>query len=180
MSSWAHDVETLISEKEIHARIQQLGRSITQDYKDDELVLIGVLKGCFLFMADLCRQIDLKLSCDFLGLSSYGDKTKTSGVIRITSDLKRPIEGKNVLVVEDIVDTGLTMQYLLENLQTRKPKSVKVCTLLEKPSRKLVETQIDYLGFEVPDLFVVGYGLDYKGRYRNLEYIGHLKQEPHD
>ncbi|MBW1807871.1 MAG: hypoxanthine phosphoribosyltransferase [Deltaproteobacteria bacterium] len=177
MSNWADNVETLISQKEIHARIEQLGRTITLDYKDDELVLIGVLKGSFLFMADLCRQIDNKLSCDFFGLSSYGDKTKTSGVIRITSDLKRPIEGKNVLVVEDIVDTGLTMQYLLANLQTRKPKSVKVCTLLEKPSRKLVETQIDYLGFEVPDVFVVGYGLDYKGRYRNLEYIGQLKEE---
>ena len=171
MSSWAHDVETLISEKEIQARIEKIGRTITLDYKNDELVLVGVLKGCFLFMADLCRQIDLKLSCDFLGLSSYGDKTKTSGVIRITSDLKRPIEGKNVLVIEDIVDTGLTMQYLLENLQTRKPRSVKVCTLLEKPSRRLVETQIDYLGFEVPDLFVVGYGLDYKEHYRGMRGI---------
>jgi len=177
---WYENVEVLLSVDKIQDRIKELAAEITRDFQGRDLVLVGVLKGSFLFMADLCRQIDLPLSCDFLGLSSYGDHTETSGVIRITSDLKRPIEGKSVLVVEDIVDTGLTMQYLLDNLRTRHPADIKVCSLLEKPARRRVETQIDYLGFSVPDVFVVGYGLDYKGRFRNLGYIGHLKNPDGD
>lgn len=165
-------VSELISEEAILERVAQLGKQISADYKGKDLVLVGVLKGCFLFMADLCRNISLPLSCDFLGVSSYGDRTSTSGVIRITSDLTNPIEGKDVLVVEDIVDTGLTMNYLLENLSTRKPKSLKVCTLLHKPARQMIPTPIDYLGFSVDDVFVIGYGLDYQNRYRNLRFIG--------
>ncbi|HUT99869.1 MAG TPA: hypoxanthine phosphoribosyltransferase [Myxococcota bacterium] len=178
MGDWSRGTEVLFSEDRIQARIAELGAAITRDYAGRELVLVGVLKGCFLFMADLCRKIDLPLKCDFLGLSSYGDHTKSTGVIRITSDLKRPIEGENVLVVEDIVDSGLTMRYLLSNLHTRKPRDIKVCSLLDKPSRRQVDVKIDYLGFSVPDLFVVGYGLDYKGRYRNLPYVGNFTEDP--
>lgn len=171
-------VKELISEKKILDRVAQLGREITSDYKGKDLVLVGVLKGCFLFMADLCRNISLPLSCDFLGVSSYGDRMTTSGVIRITSDLTRPIEGKDVLVVEDIVDTGLTMNYLLENLSTRRPRSLKVCTLLHKPARQMIPTQIDYLGFSIDDVFVIGYGLDLQNRYRNLRFIGVKEEGP--
>ncbi len=169
------EVSQMISEEDLQARIAELGKQITRDYADKDLVLIGVLKGCFLFMADLCRHIELPLSCDFLGVSSYGDRTSTSGVIRITSDLTRPIEGCDVLVVEDIVDTGLTMKYLIQNFKTRRPSSIKVCSLLHKPARELVPIEIDYLGFTIDDVFVVGYGLDYRGRYRNLRYIGVLE-----
>jgi hypoxanthine phosphoribosyltransferase len=175
MPDWSKKAQVLISAEAIQEKTAELGRKITDDFRGQELVLVGVLKGSFLFMADLCRQIDLPLTCDFLGVSSYGDRTKTSGIIRITSDLKRPVDGKNVLVVEDIVDTGLTMRYLVENLRTRKPKTIKVCSLLEKPARREVDCSIDYLGFTVEDVFVVGYGLDYKGRFRNLPYIGTLE-----
>ena len=171
-AEWVRDVRVLISEAEIQAKVAELGQAITRDYAGEELTLVGVLKGSFLFMADLCRKIELPLTCDFLGLSSYHGHTRTSGVIRITSDLNQPVEGRHVLVVEDIVDTGLTMEYLLENLRTRLPKSIKVCSLLHKPERKMVETPIDYLGFTVPNEFVVGYGLDYLGRYRNLRFVG--------
>ena len=169
---WTEGVRVLISESDLQAKVTELGKAITRDYAGEELTLVGVLKGSFLFMADLCRQIELPLTCDFLGLSSYHGRTRTSGVIRITSDLNQPVEGRHVLVVEDIIDTGLTMEYLLENLRTRLPKSIKVCTLLHKPERKKVETPIDYLGFTVPNEFVVGYGLDYLGRYRNLRFVG--------
>jgi len=168
------EAKVLISEEVLQARVRELGLQIAKDYADKDLVLLGVLKGCFLFMADLCRHIELPLACDFVGLSSYGDRTSSSGVVRITSDLTRPIEGKDVVVVEDIVDTGLTMKYLMENLGQRKPRSVKICSLLEKPSRSVVPTHIDYLGFTVEDVFVIGYGLDYDGRYRNMRYIGVL------
>ncbi len=168
------EAKVLISEEALQARVRELGLQIARDYADKDLVLLGVLKGCFLFMADLCRHIELPLACDFVGLSSYGDRTSSSGVVRITSDLTRPIEGKDVVVVEDIVDTGLTMKYLMENLRERKPRSVRICSLLEKPSRSVVPTRIDYLGFTVEDVFVIGYGLDYDGRYRNMRYIGVL------
>jgi len=167
-------IRTLIPEQDIQRRVRELGEQISRDYAGQELVLVGVLKGCFLFMADLCRHIDLPLACDFLGVSSYGDRTSTSGVVRITSDLTRPVEGQHLLVVEDIVDTGLTMQYLLENLGSRKPRSIKICSLLEKPSRAVVKVPIDYLGFTIEDVFVVGYGLDFQGRFRNLRYLGVL------
>lgn len=171
-------IRTIISEEQIRARVRELGEQITRDYQARNLNLVAVLKGSFLFLADLCRAIRLPLTVDFLGISSYGDRTTTSGVIRITSDLTQPCNGKDVLVVEDIVDTGLTMRYLLDNLATRKPASLKVCTLLHKPSRARVQTPIDYLGFTVPDVFVVGYGLDYQGRHRNLPFIGVLDPPP--
>lgn len=166
------DLEVLIGKDELARRVAELGAEITRDYRDGDLVLIGVLKGSFLFLADLARAIDLPLAIDFLGLSSYGGQTKTSGVVRITSDLTFPIEGKDVLVVEDIVDTGLTMNYLLANLKTRLPRSVKICSLLYKPENNRIPCHIDYLGFTIPDCFVIGYGLDYNHLFRNLPWIG--------
>ena len=169
-------VRTLLSAQQIAERVKQLGAEITRDYQDQELVLVCVLKGSFLFGADLARAIaSTQLQIDFLGLASYGDETRSSGVVQITYDLTRPVEGKHVLIVEDIVDTGLTMTYLLENLATRHPASVRLCSLLHKPSRAQKEVKIDYLGFTIPDLFVIGYGLDYAQRYRNLDYIGVLE-----
>ena len=166
-------IEVLIDEQRLAERVQQLGEMITTQYADQgELVLIGVLKGSFLFLADLFRAINLPVEVDFLGLSSYGDSQETSGIVRVTQDLSKPIEGKHVLVVEDIVDTGLTMQYLLENLSTRKPASIRVASLLHKPARSCVHVDIDYLGFEIPDRFVIGYGLDYESKFRNLPFIG--------
>ena len=153
-----------------------MAEQITADFEGEEVHVIGVLKGCFVFLADLVRYIDLDVSIDFLGLSSYGDSTKSSGVVRMTQDLSEPIEGKNVLVVEDIVDTGLTMKYLLENLQTRHPKSLSVATLLHKPEGQTVDVPIAYKGFTIPDKFVIGYGLDYAELYRNLPYIGYVPQ----
>jgi hypoxanthine phosphoribosyltransferase len=173
--SMLDSLDVLISEEQIRERIAALGGQITQDYTGKQLVCIGVLKGCFPFLADLVRQIALPLEVDFLGLSSYGEGTKSTGVVRVTSDLSNPIEGKDVLVIEDIVDTGLTMRYLLDNLHTRKPTSVSVCTLLHKPSRTNERVQLDYVGFTVPDKFVVGYGLDYAEKYRNVAFIGVLK-----
>ncbi len=166
-------LEVLIDQDRLQERIRALGAQITADYQDGKsLVMVGVLKGSFLFLADLCRHIDLPLEVDFLGLSSYGDAEETSGVVRVTQDLSRPIADKHVLVVEDIVDTGLTMKYLLENLSTRQPASVKIASLLTKPARAKVKIDIDYLGFEIPDRFVVGYGLDYRNKLRNLPFIG--------
>jgi hypoxanthine phosphoribosyltransferase len=170
--SWKREVEALISAEEIQEKIAELARRITKDYAGKDLTIVGVLKGCFLFMADLCRKIDLPLTCDFLGVSSYGDKTKTSGVIRITSDLSQPIEGRHVLIVEDIVDSGRTLNYLMKNLSTRHPASLKICSLLDKKARREIDSNIDYVGFQIPNKFVIGYGLDYKGRFRNLGYIG--------
>jgi hypoxanthine phosphoribosyltransferase len=164
-------IRTLISEEALRARVAAMGADITRDYAGAPLVVIGVLKGSFIFLADLVRAIDLPLSVDFIGISSY-QGTKTSGVVQITSDLSRPIEGKHVLLVEDIVDTGLTMRYLLENLGTRRPASVKIAALLEKPSRAQVEIPIDYRGFVIGDEFVVGYGLDWDGKMRNLPFVG--------
>lgn len=164
-------VEVLLSAEKLQARIAELGADIGRDYQGKPLKLVGVLKGSFMFMADLARAIDLPLKVDFIGTTSY-QGTKTSGVVRITSDLSRPIDGEHILLVEDIVDTGLTMQYLLENLATRHPASVKVCALLEKPSRAKVQIPIDYKGFSIPDEFVVGYGLDWDGRFRNLPFLG--------
>ena len=164
-------IEVLLSQEKLRARIAELGADIARDYRGKPLKLVGVLKGSFMFMADLARAIDLPLKMDFIGTSSY-QGTKTSGVVRITSDLSRPIDGEHILLVEDIVDTGLTMQYLLENLATRHPASVKVCALLEKPARAKVQVPIDYKGFTIPDEFVVGYGLDWDGRFRNLPFVG--------
>ena len=164
----------LLSAAVIQARVQELGQFISRDYADKELAIVSVLAGSFVFAADLCRAIQLPLSVDFLGVRSYGDSTSTSGVVRITHDLMRPIEGKHVLLVEDIVDTGLTVRFLMDNLQTRRPASLRLASLLNKPERARVSVPIDYLGFTIEDVFVVGYGLDHAQRYRNLPYIGIL------
>ena len=170
-------LEVLFNAAQIEHRVRELGQQIRKDYEGKELVMVAVLKGAFVFAADLSRQIDLPLAIDFIGLSSYGEATESSGVVKITSDLTKPIEGKHVIVVEDIVDTGLTMRYLLDNLMTRKPASVKICTLLQKPSRARTKIPVDYCGFTVPDLFVIGYGLDAGEKYRNLPYIGVVRSQ---
>ncbi len=171
--------ETLLSAETIAARVAELGAQISADYAGKELMLVGILKGANIFLADLVRQISVPLSYDFVAVSSYGADTKSSGVVRILKDLDEGVESKHVLVVEDIIDTGLTLRlsYLLENLRSRRAASVKICTLLDKPSRRRVEVPIDYRGFTVEDQFVVGYGLDYAGKYRSLPYIGLLKPE---
>ncbi len=166
-------IEVLYDAACIEARCRQLGAQITADYQGrGQLALVGVLRGSFPFIADLVRHIDLPIEIDFLGLSSYGERTESSGIVRMTQDLSEPVRGKHVLVVEDIVDTGLTMKYLLANLQTREPASVRVATLLHKPEGQRVEVPIDYIGFTIPDRFVVGYGLDFAGKLRNLPFIG--------
>jgi hypoxanthine phosphoribosyltransferase len=161
----------LLPAERIAARVAELGREITRDYAGRSLVAIGVLKGSFVFLADLVRAVDLPVAIDFIGITSY-QGTSTTGVVQITSDLTRPIEGKDVLLVEDIVDTGLSMRYLLDNLATRRPASLRVCALLEKPARARVKVPIDYRGFVIGDEFVVGYGLDWDGRMRNLPFVG--------
>ncbi|MCC7072657.1 MAG: hypoxanthine phosphoribosyltransferase [Deltaproteobacteria bacterium] len=170
------NLSVMLSAEQVAARVAALGEQITRDYVGklgaDELVCIGILKGSFVFLADLVRRIDLPLVVDFIALSSYGDATESSGVVQLTQDLSRPIAGKHVLVVEDIVDTGLTMKYLLENLHTRHPASIKLASLLEKPTKNQAGVKVDYLGFAIEDKFVVGYGLDAASRYRNLPYIG--------
>lgn len=164
-------MKPLIDAGTIAQRVADLGRAITQDYLGKELVIVPVLKGSYVFAADLVRQIDLDLAIDFLGVRSYGNQQQSSGVVQITTDLSRSIEGKHVIVVEDIVDTGLTVAYLHDNLATRQPASVKVAALLHKPARTRVPVQIDYLGFTVEDVFIVGYGLDYAQKFRNLPYL---------
>jgi hypoxanthine phosphoribosyltransferase len=170
-------VDVLLSEEAIAVRVKELGRAITRDYAGRKVTLVAVLKGSFVFLADLVRAIDLPVAVEFIAISSY-QGTKTTGVVQITSDLTRDVQGEDVLVVEDIVDTGLTMRYLLENLATRRPASLRVCAFLEKPARAQVKIAIDYKGFEIPDEFVVGYGLDCDGRLRNLPYLGILRGEP--
>ncbi len=167
--------EQLISASELAARVTALGQQISHDYQGKSLVLLCVLKGSFVFAADLARAIDLPLRVEFLGVRSYGDDTRSSGVVQITLDLTRPIAGDHVLLVEDIVDTGLTLSYLREQLLARAPASVKVCALLHKPARSVKPVPIDYLGFTVEDVFVVGYGLDHAERHRNLPYVGVIK-----
>ena len=172
-TDWRKDTEVLYSKAKITARIEELGQEIASSYEPGtELCVVGVLKGSVLFFADLIRAIEQPLHCEFIGISSYGDATKSSGVVKITSDLTHSIESRHVLIVEDIIDTGLTMQYLLKNFETRGPASVKVCTLLDKPVTRKVEVPIHFTGFECPDAFVVGYGLDYAGKFRNLPFIG--------
>jgi hypoxanthine phosphoribosyltransferase len=164
----------MLSQEQLAARVRELGAEITAAYAGKDVTVVGVLSGSFIFMADLVRHIDLPIRCDFLGLSSYGSATESSGVVAITKDLSGPVEGRHILVVEDIVDTGLTMAYLLKNLATRKPASVRIVSLLSKPARRQVEVTIDFLGFTIEDRFVVGYGLDFDGRYRNVPYLGVL------
>lgn len=168
----------LISADEITQKVRELGGRISRDYAGSEVVLVTVLKGAFMFLADLIRAVDIPVSVDFMRVRSYGPRTETSGVVEITADLSAPVQGKRVLFVEDIVDTGLTMAYLIDNIRTRRPDDVRICALLHKPARKLVETHIDYLGFEIPDRFVVGYGLDYDEQYRHLPYIAMIEDGP--
>lgn len=169
--------EILITEEELKVKIKEMGHQITEDYKDKDLILVGVLKGCVMFMVDLMKEIDLLCSMDFMAVSSYGNSTSTSGVVRILKDLDHQIAGKDVLIVEDIVDTGITLKYLKEYLLSRKPKSLKIVCLLDKPERRKAEIYAEYVGFTAPDAFLVGYGLDYAEKYRNLPFIGILKEE---
>jgi len=169
------NIEILISEEQIRDRIKELGGQISRDYAGLNPLLIGVLKGACFFLSDLMRAVDTRLSVEFMALSSYGFSTRTSGEVRIMQDLDVPIEGRHILVVEDIVDTGLTLSYLLANLKSRGAASVKLAALLDKFERRQKEVTIDYLGFKIPDEFVVGYGLDFAERYRNLPFIGVLK-----
>ena len=169
------NLEILFSQEKIQQRIKELGAEITRDYAGRNPLLIGVLKGACFFLSDLLRNIDTRLNIEFMAISSYGSSTRTSGEVRIMKDLDVPIEGRDILVVEDIVDTGLTLTYLLENLKSRGAASVKLAALLDKHDRREKEVPIDYLGFQIPDHFVVGYGLDYAERYRNLPFIAVLK-----
>ncbi len=169
------NLEVLFSQEQIQERIKELGAEITRDYAGRNPLLIGVLKGACFFLSDLLRNIDTRLGIEFMAISSYGSSTRTSGEVRIMKDLDVPIEGRDILVVEDIVDTGLTLTYLLDNLKARGAASVKLAALLDKHDRREREVPIDYLGFQIPDHFVVGYGLDYAERYRNLPFIAVLK-----
>lgn len=172
------DIETvLFTEDEIKAKTKELGQEISQDYAGQDLLLVNVLRGGVIFLSDLVRHIDIPVSVDFMAISSYGPSTESLGVVKLIKDLEESIENRHVLIVEDIIDTGLTLRYLLKNLKTREPASITVCTLLDKPARRIVDIEIGYKGFEVPDVFVVGYGLDYNQRYRNLPFIGVLKSE---
>lgn len=166
--------KVLIDEETLKKRVKELGAEITDDYKGKNLILIGILKGAVIFMSDLSKEIKLPLAMDFMAVSSYGASTHSSGVVRILKDLDAEIENKDVLIVEDIVDTGLTLHYLRENLLSRKPNSLKICCCLDKPSRRKVPVDVDYVGFEIPDEYVVGYGLDYAEKYRNLPYVSIL------
>lgn len=169
--------EVLISQEQIREKTKELGRRIAQDYEGKNPLLICVLKGGLMFLADLMREIHMPLEIDFMAVSSYGDATESSGVVRILMDLERNIRGRHVLIVEDIIDTGRTLNYIIENLHTRDPASIKVCTLLDKPARRLLDIPLDYVGFEIPDRFVIGYGLDFGEIYRNLPFVGVLKPE---
>ena len=168
----------LIPEDELQARIRELAEEIEADYEDeDRPLLVCVLKGAFMFLADLSRHLDLRHEVDFMEVSSYGAATESSGVVRILLDLEQNIEGRHVLIVEDIIDSGRTLQYITRNLKTRNPASLRICTLLSKPARREIDVPVDWIGFEIPDEFVIGYGLDYAEEYRNLPFIGVLKEE---
>lgn len=168
----AEKVSVLLTEEEVDQRIQKIGDQISKDYAGRSVHLICVLRGGAFFMCELAKRITVPVSLDFMSVSSYGSETKSSGVVKIVKDLDDPIKDKDVIVVEDIVDSGRTLSYLLEMLKDRGPKSLRLCTLLDKPDRRVIPVNVDYLGFEIPDEFVVGYGLDYDQRYRNLPYIG--------
>lgn len=169
--------EILLTEQQIARKVQELGERISEDYRGNDILMVGVLKGAVIFMADLVRRITVPVSIDFMAVSSYGKASESSGVVQILKDLDRNIAGRHVILVEDIVDTGLTLKYMMENLSTRKPASLKICTLLDKPSRRKADVTPDYNGFVIPDKFVVGYGLDCAEKYRNLRDIGVLKPE---
>ena len=167
-------VRILIPEDKVDERIAQLGEQISQDYAGRQVHLIGSLKGSIFFICELAKRITVPVTMDFMSVSSYGAGTKSSGVVKLIKDLDEPINGKDVLIVEDIIDSGRTLNYLLKNLSSRQPASIRLCTMLDKPERREVEVEVDYMGFRIPDEFVIGYGLDYDQRYRNLPYIGVL------
>lgn len=179
MTSSMHDdvAEVLFTEEQIRERVAALGDEITRDYGDTPVLLVAVLRGAAIFVADLSREVASPVEVDFMAVSSYGSSTKSSGVVRILKDLDETLEGRHVLVVEDILDTGLTLKYLLKNLASRNPESLEVCTLLSKQGKQRVPISCKYVGFEIPDEFVVGYGLDFAEKYRNLPYIGVLKPD---
>ncbi len=168
--------EILVQPDDLSRRVKELGRQITEDYQGRDLLLVGVLKGAVFFLSDLMREIEVPCEVDFMAVASYGSSTDSSGVVRILKDLDEPIEGRHVLIVEDIVDSGLTLQYLLRNLAARDPQSIEVCALLTKPDRRKVQVEPRYVGFEIPNRFVVGYGLDHGERYRNLPYVAVLAE----
>jgi hypoxanthine phosphoribosyltransferase len=170
----------LVTEQQIRDAAANLGRQLTEDYTGKDLLLIGVLRGAIMFIVDLARSIDLPLTLDFMAVASYGASTETSGIVRILKDLDSSIEGKHVLIVEDIIDSGLTLNYILETLRTRNPASLRVCTLLNKVERRRVDVPVDYVCFNIPDEFVVGYGLDFNQIYRNLPFVGVLKPEAYE
>lgn len=173
-----NDIEqVLISKEEIKAKLEEIGKAISKDYEGKDLLLIGVLKGAFIVLADLIRCIDIPVEVDFMAVSSYGNSTESSGVVRILKDLDSTVEGKDILIVEDIIDSGLTLSYLMGNLESRGANSVNVCTLLDKPERRKADVKTKYKGFDIPDKFIVGYGLDYAQKYRNLDQIYILKEE---
>ncbi len=171
MNEPPENLRVLVPAHRIQARIAELGREIDRDYPEGDLVLVGILKGAFVFMADLCRAISRPARCDFMGISSYGKEKSSSGEVRLTKDLDLSIEDANIIVVEDIIDTGVTLSYLVDLLNQRRPRSIRVAALLDKPSRRQRPVAVDYRGFEIPDEFVVGYGLDYAERYRNLKDV---------
>ena len=176
MAELINDVEkVLFTEEQLSQRVSELAEQINKDYAGQEVLLISVLRGSFVFMADLVRKLKIPCMVDFMACSSYGSGTSSSGQVKVTKDLSQSIEGMNVLVVEDILDSGRTLSYLLKLLEARKPASIRLCTLLDKPERRVVPVHVDYTGFQIPDAFIVGYGLDYAERYRNLPYIGILK-----
>ena len=170
----------LLSEAEIVAKVKELGDKLTEEYRGKELLVVGILKGSNVFMSDLIRQINIPLKIDFMMVSSYGNATESTGVVKIIKDIEQSISGKHLVIVEDIIDSGLTLKYLTEMLETRKPASIKLCTLLDKPARRKENVDVDYVGFEMPDEFLVGYGIDYAEYYRNLPYIGVLKPEVYE
>ena len=165
-------IRELISAEDVAAKIARMGEQISKDYEGESVYLLCILKGGVFFTTELAKHITVPVNIDFMSVSSYGGETTSSGIVRIVKDLDTPIEGKNVLIAEDIIDTGRTLAYLMEHLKQRKPKSLKLCTLLDKPDRRVSDVKVDYTGFEIPDEFVVGYGLDYDQRYRNLPYVG--------
>jgi hypoxanthine phosphoribosyltransferase len=169
--------ETLVSSEDLQRRIRELGAEISADYEGRDLVMVGVLKGAVLFLADLMRHLTVPCEIDFMAVSSYGSETDSSGVVRILKDLDAPIEGRDVLIVEDIIDSGLTLHYLMKNLRARNPNTLEVCALLTKPERRRVDLPMRYVGFEIPNRFAIGYGLDHAQRYRNLAYVAALNDQ---
>jgi hypoxanthine phosphoribosyltransferase len=167
--------EILVQADDLRHRVTELGKEISRDYAGHDLLLVGVLKGAVFFLADLMRELEVPCEVDFMAVASYGSATQSSGVVRILKDLETPVEGREILIVEDIVDSGLTLQYLLRNLEAREPRSLEVCALLTKPARREIDLPIRYVGFEIPNKFAIGYGLDYDERYRNLPYVAALK-----